>query len=69
MFLMCIFTDVLQPTISSSVIATSATLSFSQPTNRLSVNIYTVTLNTLHNYYIILTPSSVQVLLIFDIPR
>ncbi len=36
--------DVLPPTISSSVTATSATLSFSQPTNSLSVDMYTVTL-------------------------
>ncbi len=44
MFLMCIITDVLQPMISSSVTATSATLSFSQPTNSLSVDMYIVTL-------------------------
>ncbi len=36
--------DVLPPTISSSVTAISATLSFSQPTNSLSVDMYTVTL-------------------------
>ena len=37
--------DVLPPIIkSSSVTATSATLSFSQPTNSLSVDMYTVTL-------------------------
>ncbi len=40
------YTDVLPPTISSSVTATSATLSFSQPTNSLSVDIYTVTLTS-----------------------
>ena len=32
--------------ISSSVTATSATLSFSQPTNSLSVDVYTVTLTS-----------------------
>ncbi len=36
--------DVLPPIICSSVTATSATLSFSQPTNSLSVDMYTVTL-------------------------
>ncbi len=39
-----IIVDVLAPTISQSVTATSVTLSFSQPTNSLSVDIYTVTL-------------------------
>ncbi len=38
--------DVLPPTISSSVTATSATLSFSQPNNSLSVDMYSVTLNS-----------------------
>ena len=39
------YTDVLSPMITvSSVTATSATLSFSQPTNSLSVDMYTVTL-------------------------
>ncbi len=41
-----IISDVLSPTISSSVTATSATLSFSQPTNSLSVDMYTVTLTS-----------------------
>ncbi len=42
---MFIYTDVLAPTVmTSSVTATSATLSFSQPTNSLSVDMYTVTL-------------------------
>ncbi len=40
------FSDVLPPVISSSVSATSATLSFSQPTNSLSVDMYTVTLTS-----------------------
>ena len=40
------YTDVLPPMISSSVTATSATLSFSQPTNSLSVDMYTVTLTS-----------------------
>ncbi len=39
-------TDVLPPTISSSVTATSATLSFSQLNNSLSVDMYSVTLNS-----------------------
>ena len=38
------YLDVLPPIITSSVTATSATLSFSQPTNSLSVDMYTVTL-------------------------
>ncbi len=39
--------DVLPPIMSpSSVTATSATLSFSQPTNSLSVDMYTVTLTS-----------------------
>ncbi len=40
------YIDVMPPTISSSVTATSATLSFSQPTNSLSVDMYTVTLTS-----------------------
>ena len=40
------YIDVLPPTISSSVTATSATLSFSQPTNSLSVDMFTVTLTS-----------------------